>query len=299
MADIIKEKKVLVTGAGGSIGSELCRSLKSASQILLLGHSEQPIYDINQQIPGSIPILGDIRSLERMRQVFYEYEPDIVFHAAAIKHLPLAQQYPMEAVLTNVIGTRNVAIASQMIGASMVMISTDKAVYPTCIMGKTKRIAELYCGLMPNTTVIRLGNVLESSGSVIPLFKRQISEGGPVTVTHPDMTRYFMETKEAVNLAISSLDAPGNLHVLKMRKRRIVDIAHELIGEQKIWIKFTGLREGEKLDEQLLYESEYISNETDTLYCADIDKRDSMQLNKQITALEQRNLSILEVFDYG
>lgn len=295
--------KYLVTGAGGSIGSEIVRRLVGADKVVLVGHSETAIYAINQEAPRSIPVIADIRDLKRMRDVFLEHEPDVVFHAAAVKHVPLAEKFPGEAIQTNIIGTRNVCIASQMVGARMVFISTDKAVYPSSVMGKTKRIAELYCRTHDNVKVVRFGNVLESSGSVIPLFRKQIEAGGPVTVTHPAMVRYFMEIGEAANLAIFAghATAANSLFFPQMQKRRIVDIAKNMIGAANIEIAYTGLRAGEKLDEKLLYDSEPdIAQHPDSgAHISDIEYRDPIELNRAITKLERGDHSALETFFYG
>lgn len=294
--------KYLVTGAGGSIGSEIVRKLSylGPDKIVLVGHSETALYAINQEAHASIPVLADIRDLARMRDIFLEHEPDIVFHAAAVKHVPLAEKYPGEAIQTNIIGTRNVCIASQMVGARMVHISTDKAVYPSSVMGKTKRIAELYCRTHDNVKIVRFGNVKESSGSVIPLFRQQIANGKPVTVTHPAMERYFMEIGEAAQLAFfaSRLESRSSLIVPKMHKRNISDIAREMIGSRPIEIVFTGLRPGEKLDESLFYETEK-QDERERYFFSDIEKRDSVELNKLISTLERGDHSALEGFHYG
>jgi len=278
-------KTVLVTGAGGSIGSAICRTLKD-SKIIAAGHSELPLYDLTRELPKAIPILADIRDLHRMIEVIDTYKPDYVFHAAAIKHLPYAQSHPVEAIKTNIFGTRNVSIACQMAGVKMVMVSTDKAVMPNCVMGQTKRIAELYCGTQPNTTIVRLGNVLRSSGSVIPLFEKQIASGGPVTVTHPDMERYFLSIDDSVHLITKAATLDGNsLYVLKMKKYKIVDIAKQLIGDKPIEIKFTGLRAGEKLDEELFYHDEPMDDLGD-IYGSEVSLVDPVSINRFIAALK-------------
>lgn len=290
-------KTVLVTGAGGSIGSAICRTL-SDSKLIALGHSELPLYDLCRELPQAIPVIADIRDLARMVEVMNLYQPDYVFHTAAIKHLPYAQAHPVEAVKTNIFGTRNVSIACQMMGAKMVMVSTDKAVMPNCVMGKTKRIAELYCGQQPNTSVVRLGNVLRSSGSVIPLFEKQIVNGGPVTVTHPDMERYFISVEDAVHL-ITQAGALNthNLYVLRMKKYKIVDIAKQLIGDKPIEIKFTGLREGEKLDEELFYPGES-RDKMGSLYGSHVRHVDHVEINRFITNLSREPHAIEFPNDY-
>lgn len=290
-------KTVLVTGAGGSIGSAICRTL-TESKLVLVGHSELPLYDLARELPRSVPVLADIRDLSRMIEVMKEFRPDYVFHAAAIKHLPFAQSHPVEAIKTNIFGSRNVSIACQITGAKMVMVSTDKAVVPNCVMGRTKRIAELYCGIQPNTSVVRLGNVLRSSGSVIPLFEKQIAQGGPVTVTHPDMSRYFISIEDAVNLITQAASLnTHNLYVLKMRKYKIVDIAQDLIGGKDVKIQITGLRTGEKLDEDLFYDDEP-ADEMGNLYGSHVRTVDSVAINRFITALETEP-ELLQIYDYA
>ena len=260
----MKDKTILVTGAGGTIGSEICRHLASLgpNKLILLGHSEYPIYALNQSLPcHSVPVLADVRDVGAMFRVMQQYRPDYVFHAAAIKHVPLAEVHPREAYLTNTIGTRNTVIAAAYTGATVVMISTDKAVYPESVMGKTKRIAERFCFGVPGVKVVRFGNVWGSSGSVVPLFQRQIAEGGPVTVTDPDMTRYFMTVDKAANLAMHAAlhEHEDNLFIADMGEPRpIVDVARELIDNsgQSIEIKITGARPGERLTENLFYKEE-------------------------------------------
>lgn len=295
--------KYLVTGAGGSIGSEIVRhlSLLKPDKIVLVGHSETAIYAINQEVPRSIPVIADIRNLARMREIFLEHSPDVVFHAAAMKHVPLAEQFPAEAVQTNIIGTRNVAIASQMVGAQMIFISTDKAVYPSSVMGKTKRIAELYCATHDHIKTVRFGNVIGSSGSVYPLFQKQIEAGGPVTVTHPDMVRYFMTAWDAARLALyaASEGFPHTLYVPAMAKRRILDIAKELIGSKGITITITGLRPGEKLDESLFYDSEVQTVTNNVCHLSYAQTRDATILNQTVSRLESGDMSILESFVYA
>ncbi|MEC8163048.1 MAG: polysaccharide biosynthesis protein, partial [Pseudomonadota bacterium] len=222
MQSLVGSKNILVTGSGGSIGSELVRqiiALKPAS-ITLYDNSEFQLYQIDQEMAETFPdiprytVLGDVRDETRIEQVFKARQPQLVFHAAALKHVPMVEQNPMEGVLTNVAGSRNVAdaCARHKISA-MVLISTDKAVNPTNIMGATKRIAESYCQALDLNSnedsstrfvTVRFGNVLGSTGSVVPLFQRQLAAGGPLTVTHKDVTRYFMTTKEAVELVLQA-----------------------------------------------------------------------------------------------
>ena len=270
------DKVILVTGAGGSIGSELCRQIarQAPQQLVLLGRGENSIYDIHQELQHKFPqlqlepVIADVRDAVRMQEVFERFRPQVVYHAAAHKHVPLMEAQPAEAVQNNVFGVKNVAEAACRFGAeSFVMISTDKAVNPTSVMGATKRIAELLVQSMhcsqskTRFCAVRFGNVLGSRGSVIPLFRRQIAAGGPVTITDPEMTRYFMTIPEAVQLVLQAgvLARGGEVFVLDMGEPvRIVDMAHDLIelsgltpGED-IQIKFTGLRPGEKLFEELL-----------------------------------------------
>ncbi|WP_251126344.1 MULTISPECIES: nucleoside-diphosphate sugar epimerase/dehydratase [unclassified Exiguobacterium] len=274
----VEGKTVLVTGAGGSIGSEICRQILkfSPGRILLLGHGENSIYLIERELRelnldiDLIPIIADVQDVSRLREVFIKYTPHLVFHAAAHKHVPLMEANPYEAVKNNIYGTRNVAEMSDEYGAArFVMISTDKAVNPTNVMGSTKRIAEMVVQNLAKSSrtkfaVVRFGNVLGSRGSVIPLFKTQIENGGPVTVTHPDMTRYFMTIPEASRLVIQAgiLADGGEVFVLDMGEPvKIIDLARNMIKlsgftEEQIPITFSGIRPGEKMFEELLKEGE-------------------------------------------
>lgn len=275
----LKDKVIMVTGAGGSIGSEICRQVAAfnPARILLLGHGENSIYTIDMELRTKltgtteiIPVIADIQDRDRIFNVIGEYKPDIIYHAAAHKHVPLMESNLMEAVKNNIMGTKNVADAadSHKIG-SFVMISTDKAVNPPNIMGATKRFAEMIIqNLAMNSdtkfAAVRFGNVLGSRGSVVPLFRAQIANGGPVTVTDPQMTRYFMTIPEASRLVIQAglLASGGEVFVLDMGEPvKIVDLARNMIKlsgfeENEIKIHFTGLRPGEKLYEELLDESE-------------------------------------------
>jgi len=267
-------RSVLVTGAGGSIGRELCRQIArwEPSELILLGHGENSIFEalleLKELYPhlSMRPVIADVRDLPRMRTVFETSRPQVVFHAAAHKHVPLMEANVEEAVSNNVLGTRNVvdvALATQV--ERLVMISTDKAIRPVNVMGATKRIAELIVldaarRSGRNFSVVRFGNVLGSRGSVVPLFKRQIARGGPVTITHPDMMRYFMTIPEAVHLVLqaASMGQGGETFVLNMGKQvRILDLAEDLIRlsglepGRDIEIVFTGIRPGEKLSEDL------------------------------------------------
>jgi FlaA1/EpsC-like NDP-sugar epimerase len=279
ISSYIENKVILVTGAGGSIGSELCRQVCQfhPKKIILLGHGENSIYQIDMELRNQykdqieiVPVIGDIQDRERMFEVMEEHKPDVVYHAAAHKHVPLMEYNPKEAVKNNIFGTKNVAEAADTFGVqTFVLISTDKAVNPTNVMGATKRFAEMIIQQLDKQSktkfvAVRFGNVLGSRGSVIPLFKKQIQAGGPVTVTHPDMTRYFMTIPEASRLVIQAgaLAKGGEIFVLDMGEPvKIVDLAKNLIKlsgytVEEIGIEFTGIRPGEKLFEELLNENE-------------------------------------------
>lgn len=275
IAAYLAGETVLVTGAGGSIGSELCRQVArfGPKQLILLGHGENSIYEIDLELRGKYPaidirpIIADIQDEARIRRVFEQYRPGVVFHAAAHKHVPLMEHNPEEAIKNNVFGTYNVAKAADTFRAKrFVLISSDKAVNPTSVMGATKRAAEIVIQSLAriSSTVfvaVRFGNVLGSRGSVIPLFKKQIAAGGPVTITDARMVRYFMTIPEAVQLVIqaSSMGKGGEVFVLDMGKPvRIIDLARDLIRlsgfepDVDIPITETGIRPGEKLFEELL-----------------------------------------------
>ena len=277
--DIIKGKKIIVTGGGGSIGSELCRQLVKYNPALLiiLDIYENNAYDLQNELASDYPgqnvdvIIASVRDRERLGDIFKKYMPDIVFHAAAHKHVPLMEFSPGEAVKNNVLGTYNVARCADEYGVEkFVMISTDKAVNPTNVMGATKRMCEMLVqamnkGSKTQFVAVRFGNVLGSNGSVIPLFKKQIAAGGPVTVTHKEITRFFMTIPEAAQLVIqaSCFAAGGEIFVLDMGQPvKIYDLAKNLIRlsgfvpDKDIKIEFTGLRPGEKLYEELLMNEE-------------------------------------------
>ncbi|MCH7320606.1 polysaccharide biosynthesis protein [Solibacillus sp. MA9] len=279
ISEKLTDKVILVTGAGGSIGSEICRQVMKFQprKLILLGHGENSIYTIHmelfEKIGGDIeliPVIADIQDRERIFEIVKHYQPDVIYHAAAHKHVPLMEYNPREAMKNNIFGTKNVAEAAHEYGVgNFVMISTDKAVNPPNVMGATKRVAEMVVQNLAKTSstkfaAVRFGNVLGSRGSVIPLFKKQIAAGGPVTVTHPDMTRYFMTIPEASRLVLQAgtLGGNGEIFVLDMGEPvKIVDLARNLIQlsgfmEDEIKIKFTGLRPGEKMFEELLNEEE-------------------------------------------
>jgi FlaA1/EpsC-like NDP-sugar epimerase len=267
-------KRVLVTGAGGSIGRELCRQIarRNPAELVLLGHGENSIFEIFLELRADYPdlllspVIADVRDEERLAQVFSRHRPQIVFHTAAHKHVPLMEVNVVEAITNNVIGTRNVVRAAlDYDNERFVLISTDKAVRPSSIYGATKRLAEtIVLGAARDSqrafTVVRFGNVLGSRGSIIPLFKQQIANGGPVTITHPDMFRFFMTIPEAVYLVLqaASMEKGGETFVLNMGEPiRVLSLAEDLIRlsglepHRDIEIEFTGIRQGEKMTEEL------------------------------------------------
>ena len=283
MSDYIQEKIVLVTGGGGSIGSELCRQIASfkPKHLIIVDNYENNAYEIQQELirkyKGKLTlntVIASIREDQRMDEIFNKYKPDLVFHAAAHKHVPLMENSPSEAIKNNIFGTLNVAkLADKYKVKRMVLISTDKAVNPTNIMGATKRAAEMIIQTINKDSetefvAVRFGNVLGSNGSVIPLFKKQILEGGPVTITHPDIIRYFMTIPEAVQLVLQagSMAKGGEIFILDMGEPvKILDLANNLIRlsgfepDVDIKIQYTGLRPGEKLYEELLMSEEGLS----------------------------------------
>jgi FlaA1/EpsC-like NDP-sugar epimerase len=275
----LKGQVILVTGAAGSIGSGIVRQVAkyAPKKLIMLDQAESPMYDLQNEVKGEFPnidfevVIGDIRSVERMRNVFNTFSPKYVFHAAAYKHVPLMEENPSEAVQTNVMGTKNLVDLSTEFGVyKFVMISTDKAVNPTNVMGASKRIAEIYAqnaNANSDTKFIttRFGNVLGSNGSVIPLFQRQLDAGGPLTVTDERITRYFMTIPEACQLVLEAgtMGEGGEIYVFDMGESvKIIDLAKKMIQlsglelGKDIEIKITGLRPGEKLYEELLAKEE-------------------------------------------
>lgn len=302
-------KIVLITGAGGSIGSEIVRQVAKMQpkKLLLLGKGENSIYEITQELKincpevKTVPIIADIRDKERIKAIMDYFKPQVVFHAAAHKHVPLMEYQPVEAVRNNILGTKVVADEAAAHNVeTFVMISTDKAVNPTSVMGCTKRVAEMYAQSMNKNSgtrfvAVRFGNVLGSRGSVIPLFKKQIAKGGPVTVTHPDMKRYFMTIPEASQLVLQAgaMAKGGEVFVLDMGEPvRIYDLAKDLITlsglipDKDIEIKITGLRPGEKLFEELLSAEDGTEKTTHRkIFTAKIKERDKTELDKQIAEI--------------
>lgn len=311
IANYVECKTILVTGAGGSIGSELCRQIAPfhPKQLLLLGHGENSIYLIEMEMRRSFPdlhietIIADIQDRERINEVFAKYRPEVVFHAAAHKHVPLMERNPAEAIKNNVFGTKNVAEAADRYSCErFVLISSDKAVNPTSIMGTTKRIAEMIIQSLDKTSrtkyvAVRFGNVLGSRGSVIPHFKEQIAMGGPVTVTDKEMIRYFMTIPEAVQLVIQAgaFAQGGEIFILDMGEPvRIVQLAEDLIRlsgfipYEDIDIEFTGIRPGEKLYEELLTREEGISStKHDRIFIGKPVVINKSQLEHEIKELEK------------
>lgn len=285
IGDLVAGRTVLVTGAGGTIGAELTRQIAGLNpkRLILVDNGEYNLYSIDLEVREGFPeldfraVLGDVRDAARVQRIFREEQPDLVFHAAALKHVPMVELNPIEGVMTNVLGTRNVADAATASGCkAMILISTDKAISPTNVMGATKRIAECYCqalDLLHNIgqrqrtrfMTVRFGNVLGSTGSVVPLFSRQLRAGGPLTVTHPDVCRYFMTVREAVELVLQATaygmragEERGRIFVLDMGQPvKIVDLARQMIRlaglrpDKDIRIVFSGLRPGEKLFEEM------------------------------------------------
>lgn len=308
----VKDKVVLVTGGGGSIGSEICRQVAShrPKQLIILDIYENGAYDIQNEILKNYPnidlltLVGSVRDTKRMEGIFSKYHPDVVYHAAAHKHVPLMENSPNEAIKNNVFGTYKTAICADKYKAKkFVLISTDKAVNPTNIMGASKRMCEMIVqGMNQKSTdtefvAVRFGNVLGSNGSVFPLFERQIEEGGPVTVTHPDITRYFMTITEAVALVLQAgaYAKGGEIFVLDMGKPvKILDLAKNMIKsagyipDKDIKIEFTGLRPGEKLYEELLMsDEEVLKTENEHIYVGKPMEFDVDRYFKDIENLRQ------------
>lgn len=307
---VLEKQRVMVTGAGGSIGSELSRqvALANPGDLLLLDQYENGLYAIQNEISEKYPsvktkcVIGDITDARRIDQVIGMFRPQVIFHAAAHKHVPLMEGNPCEAVKNNVRGTRIVAEAAQRWGVDrFVMISTDKAVNPTSVMGAAKRVAELVVKSLDTSgntrfMVVRFGNVLGSNGSVIPRFQTQIAAGGPVTVTHPEMRRYFMLIPEAVQLVLhaASINDRGSIFVLEMGEQvRLVDMAHDLIKlsgyvpDLEIAIAYTGVRPGEKLYEELVGPGEFAEPSSVPKIKKVTSSPGDVNLNESVATLEQ------------
>ncbi|RXK16696.1 dTDP-glucose 4,6-dehydratase [Malaciobacter mytili LMG 24559] len=296
----IKNKVVLITGAGGSIGSEISRQCKKfgAKKLILVDHSEYNLYKITEELNSSnvVSVMQTVRNFGFIENTFKKYEPQIVIHAAAYKHVPLVEENILEGISNNIIGTKNcIDLAIKYKAEKFVLISTDKAVRPTNVMGTTKRICELYAqnvnSFDTEIVSVRFGNVLGSSGSVIPKFKEQIKNGGPITVTHPEITRYFMLIPEACELVLqaASIGKGNELFILDMGEPvKIYDLAKkmcQLSGREDIKIEFCGLRQGEKLYEELLINDTDKKTEYDSIMVASATKYDIAKLNKDIEEL--------------
>ena len=296
---LIKDSKILITGAAGSIGSVLARKIAeyNPSKLLLLDQDETGIFEISEEIKNSEPFVADVTNRERINEIFMENEPDIVFHSAAYKHVPLMERQIKEAVRNNIFGTENVAEASIRNKVDkFIFISTDKAINPISVYGATKRIGEMICSSLndKNKTKfisVRFGNVISSRGSVIPTFEKQIAKGGPITVTHPDMERYFMSMEEAIDLIIKAakLGKGGEIFILDMGKQiKIIDLAKKMITEsgKNIEIVFTEPRPGEKLSEELLNGTE-IPTEYEKIFIAKLPEINKNRLRKGLIKLKQ------------
>ncbi|MDP8293132.1 MAG: nucleoside-diphosphate sugar epimerase/dehydratase [Candidatus Orphnella occulta] len=307
----IKEKTILITGAGGSIGSELCRQIAKFDPKLLIlyDYNENDTYFMELELKGKYPhiklktIIGDIKDIALLKHTFSQYKPKIVFHAAAHKHVPLMEENPIASVKNNVIGTRNLMYAAEHYKVeSFIMISTDKAVNPTNIMGASKRIAEQIIQAKAKIArtkfiAVRFGNVIGSNGSVIPIFRRQIQDGGPVTVTHSEVKRYFMTASEAAQLVLQAgaIGKNGEILILDMGEQiRIIDLAKNLIAlsgfelDEDIKIKFIGLRPGEKMKEEMLLDVEHDkATKHDKIYIAQPSSFNLKKLNRDIRELER------------
>jgi FlaA1/EpsC-like NDP-sugar epimerase len=306
---IFRDRTILVTGAGGSIGSELCRQLSAIGprQLLLVENNENNLFDIDNEVRGligerSIPCLADIRNERRLEEIFHEHRPEIVFHAAAFKHVPMMELHPTAAIDNNVRGTRVLTEVADRHGVErFLFVSTDKAVNPTNIMGASKRVAELIVQAKAATSTakfccVRFGNVLGSRGSVLHTFQRQLEAGGPITVTHPEVTRFFMTIPEAVRLVIqaSAIGEGGEVFLLDMGKPvRIFDMARQMIqlagfADDEVAVEIVGLRPGEKLYEELLRDDENSRcSSVDGVFVAKLASVDPRWVGKWVESLEQ------------
>ncbi|WP_409328317.1 polysaccharide biosynthesis protein [Staphylococcus saprophyticus] len=320
----LTNKTILVTGAGGSIGSEICRQVCKfePETIILLGHGENSIYLVHQELSKEfgdrikfVPVIADVQNKNRILEIMKKYKPYAVYHAAAHKHVPLMEFNPLEAVKNNILGTKNTAESAKEVNVNkFVMISTDKAVNPPNVMGATKRVAEMVVqslndkSSLTSFVAVRFGNVLGSRGSVIPLFKKQIEAGGPVTVTHPEMTRYFMTIPEASRLVLQAgaLAQGGEIFVLDMGKPvKIIDLAKNLIHlsgkkEEDIGIEFSGTRPGEKLFEELLNENEIHPEQVyEKIYRGKVSSQDYSLIIDLIDDLINNELPINKLIEFA
>ena len=324
IAEFIKDKVILITGAGGSIGSELCRQVFSykPKKMVLFDIYENGVYDIQQELVRRkakhdngvelVTLIGSTYNENRVDHIFEEHQPNIVFHAAAYKHVPLMEDSPMEAIRTNIIGTYNVANASMKYKVQkMVLVSTDKAVRSTNVMGATKRYAEMiiqhFASITKETaySAVRFGNVLGSNGSVIPLFEKQIAEGGPITITHPEITRFFMTIPEAVSLILQSgvYAKDGEIFILDMGKPvKIVDLAAKiirqngLVPDKDIKIDFIGLRPGEKLYEEILIDAKvHEKTKNNKIYVERNGKNTLINIEKSIEAAQSNSIESVQI----
>jgi len=306
----LKNKKILVTGAAGSIGSELCRQLGNflPAEIILIDHNENNLYFLILELKSKFKnlniksVIGDINDIGLLKEVFSRYKPQVVFHAAAYKHVPLMEDNPLSAIKNNSLGSRNMIYAAHHYKTErFVLISTDKAVNPINTMGQSKRLAEMFLQAKAKRSktkfmAVRFGNVLGSDGSVVPLFKKQIEAGGPITITHPDTTRYFMSIKEAVLLVLQAgaIGNGGEIFILDMGEQiKIVDLAKDLVTlsglelGKDILVEYIGLRPGEKIREELLLDKEKDkTTKHDKIYISQSDNFDVVVLRKQMRELE-------------
>jgi len=311
LRDFIQDKVVLVTGAGGTIGSELCRQIVKFNPYMLVAfdHDENNTYFLDMELKEKYPfihfktIIGDIKDIGLLKHTFTKYKPNIIFHSAAHKHVPLMEANPAAAVKNNIIGTRNFMYAAEHYGVErFVMISSDKAVNPTSVMGASKRIAEMIIQAKAKTartkfSAVRFGNVIGSSGSVVPIFKHQIEKGGPVTVTHPEVKRYFMAAGEAAQLVLEAgaIGKGGEIFILDMGEPiEIKDLARNLITlsglevDEDIEIKYIGLRPGEKMHEELLLDAENDqATQYDKVFIAKPKDLDQLKLRREVKELER------------
>lgn len=311
IGNYIYDKKVLITGAGGSIGSELCRQIVNFSpkKIILFDHNENDVYFLVVEFKTKYPqikiktVIGDISDVGLLKQTFSRYSPQIVFHAAAHKHVPLMEENPTAAVKNNIVGSRNLIYAASHYKVErFVAISTDKAVNPINVMGMSKRIAEMILQSKAKDSktkfmAVRFGNVIGSNGSVVPLFKKQIEEGGPITITHQDTERYFMSVKEAALLVLQAgaMGKGGELFILDMGEQvKLVDIAKNLVSlsglvfNKDISFKFIGLRPGEKLSEELLLDKEKDKvTKHNKIYISQSEYFDTIKLRNQVKNLQK------------